>query len=500
MAQNPTWLIFLSHALFPILVALLFKRLPVYKAIIYSCFIGYLFLPLYSYHFVGLPDVDKPIFIGFTVVVAVLSFDSTVFRGYRFHYFDLVPLAISLLMVISAVYNGLGAYAGLHFFGSSLLTIVAPYLLGRIYLVDLSRVLELAKAFVLFGLIYVPLCLIEIRLSPFLHYWIYGYHQHSFAQQVRLGGYRPMVFLGHGLIVAKFMSMSCLSAFILWKGSSVKKIGYLPISWTFFVLLVTLVLCKSLNGYGLFAVGLLGYLGIKYSASRLLYVGLVLLIPFYLGLRLTTDWNGARITHMIEKVYNADRAASLYTRISYENMFKKKVGYLNFFGTGNSSWRGDEEGNQVGLVDSTWLIYYGVFGVFGLCSLYGFYCVPCLLASRFFAQNDAHQWKLSAPLHILGLIVLLEAMNSLLNSGIPIMVPLSIGALVAQARLPMAALAARAIGSLEEVIGARPGGVGVGARTWPRPIGVGAGASSDAKQGRALPADGSESAPRPRLV
>ena len=61
--------------------------------------------------------------------------------------------------------------------------------------------------FVLGGLIYVPLCLFEVRMSPQLHNMVYGFAQHSFGQTVRGGGWRPMVFMQHGLAVGLFMSV-----------------------------------------------------------------------------------------------------------------------------------------------------------------------------------------------------------------------------------------------------------------------------------------------------
>ena len=43
------------------------------------------------------------------------------------------------------------------------------------------------------GLVYAPLCLIEMRLSPQLHRWIYGYMANAFAHSVRGEGYKPTV-------------------------------------------------------------------------------------------------------------------------------------------------------------------------------------------------------------------------------------------------------------------------------------------------------------------
>ena len=42
-------------------------------------------------------------------------------------------------------------------------------------------------------------------MSPQLHSWVYGFFPHSWGQQVRYGGFRPVVFLGHGLWVSIFL-------------------------------------------------------------------------------------------------------------------------------------------------------------------------------------------------------------------------------------------------------------------------------------------------------
>ena len=60
------------------------------------------------------------------------------------------------------------------------------------------------KLIVLAGLLYSALIVFEIRMSPQLHKWVYGFFPHTWGQQVRYGGFRPVVFLGHGLWVSMF--------------------------------------------------------------------------------------------------------------------------------------------------------------------------------------------------------------------------------------------------------------------------------------------------------
>ena len=81
-----------------------------------------------------------------------------------------------------------------------------PYFIGRIYLGNFKWMRELAIAIFIGGLVYVPLCIYEMKFSPILHMQVYGFAQNSIAQQIRLGGWRPMVFLPHGIAVGLFMS------------------------------------------------------------------------------------------------------------------------------------------------------------------------------------------------------------------------------------------------------------------------------------------------------
>src|SRR5262249_17769116 len=79
-----------------------------------------------------------------------------------------------------------------------------PFILGRQYLKNAVDHEQILRALVIAGLLYSLPMLFEVRMSPQLHTWIYGYFPHSFAQQIREGGFRPVVFLGHGLLVAFF--------------------------------------------------------------------------------------------------------------------------------------------------------------------------------------------------------------------------------------------------------------------------------------------------------
>ena len=94
-------------------------------------------------------------------------------------------------------------------------------------------------------------------MSPQLHRLLYGYHQHSFIQQVRDSGFRPMVFMQHGLMVATFMATGTLVAYWLWRSRDRLPFFGIPSGWVVTLLGVTTVLCKSLAAVGLLLAGVL---------------------------------------------------------------------------------------------------------------------------------------------------------------------------------------------------------------------------------------------------
>ena len=101
------------------------------------------------------------------------------------------------------------------------------------------------RVLVVAGLFYSLPMLFEVRMSPQLHTWIYGYFPHSFLQQMRDGGFRPVVFIGHGLGVAFFAMTTVVAAAALWRTRA--RVFRLPAGAITAYLGVVLLLCKSLG-------------------------------------------------------------------------------------------------------------------------------------------------------------------------------------------------------------------------------------------------------------
>jgi hypothetical protein len=108
------------------------------------------------------------------------------------------------------------------------LVMLLPFLLGLFCLGAPDRQPVLLRIFCVAGLIYSLPTLFEIRFSPQLSRWTYGFLAQSFDQVMRNGGFRPVVFLQHGLWLAIFLATAALAAFALWRFGPGRGFGYEP--------------------------------------------------------------------------------------------------------------------------------------------------------------------------------------------------------------------------------------------------------------------------------
>jgi hypothetical protein len=72
-------------------------------------------------------------------------------------------------------------HTSLTFMMEDFLLVFIPFYLGAALFNERDTLRDLMKAFVVGGLVYLPLVVFELRASPQLHAWVYGYHQHSVA-------------------------------------------------------------------------------------------------------------------------------------------------------------------------------------------------------------------------------------------------------------------------------------------------------------------------------
>jgi hypothetical protein len=313
--------------------------------------------------------------------------------------------------------NGLGPWDGLGAVLEKTLKWGAPYFLGRLYVTGVDGLRDLALAILAGGIAYLPLCLFEARMSPQLHTWVYGYHQHSFAQTYRFGGWRPVVFLPHGLAVGMWMSVSSLIAVWLWTAKSVDRIWRVPVGAWALLLLGTTVLCRSAGSLLLLAAGLAILLSLRFRQAA--WPALILLcVPLaYIGIRSTGLWDGAEAVRTA-RLIDADRAESLQYRFSAEDVLVRHALRRPGFGWGgwgrNRPSFFDEEAENVA-TDGLWIIALGNGGAVALAALLAMFALPPLLF-RFRVPGSAWLHPRAAPASVLAVVLLLYLCDSLMNA------------------------------------------------------------------------------------
>ncbi len=428
------------------LVLLMFLIMPPRRAVITAFLAAWLFLPMASYSIEGLPDWSKMTATSFGVMAGVLLFDPASLSAFRAKIIDLPIIVWCLTPFIASVTNGFGVYDGVSAIVFKTIIWGLPYFIGRLYFSDLAGLRELAVGVFVGGLVYAPFCIIEVVLSPQLHRWVYGYHQHQFAQTMRLGGYRPMVFMQHGLAVGMFMISASLAGIWLWKTRSVHKVQGIPIAVLLVPLLIVTIAIKSLGALILLAVGLMALAATRYARTRALLIVLAIMPPLYIAARGFLGWSGRDLT-AIASLVSADRAASLEHRMVNEDMLTNKAKQKMLFGW--ASWGGsrvyNEEGKDISTTDGMWIVAFGNYGVVGLSAFMLFIALPAWVLLR---RARAPAWASSqmAPAAICATLLLLYSIDNVLNAMInPIFVLMAggVGGLVFGARTASSRRASR---------------------------------------------------------
>jgi hypothetical protein len=306
--------------------------------------------------------------------------------------------------------------------------LLLPMLLARKYLVSLQDQRLILRILMLAGMAYSVPMLIEVRLSPQLHTWVYGFFQHSFAQTYRFGGYRPFVFLEHGLRVALFAAMAFLSAAALWRATprADRRRLLLAALW----LAVMLVMCRSVGALVLAAaiVPMILLLGRQTQIVVALIIAVfVMLYPAIRGGGVIT---APSIVSLVEKVL-PDKMGSIGLRVENEDRLLDRAAERPVFGWG--PWgRGrvyDEyTGKDISVTDGVWTIIIGEYGWVGYVGTFGLLALPIL--SLFRLRGDP---GLTLETSALSLILALNMLDLLPNSGLTLITWLVAGALMGRA-------------------------------------------------------------------
>jgi tetratricopeptide (TPR) repeat protein len=412
----------------PLFVIMIFNMLPPRKAVVYSFVFAWLFLPNISFDLPGVPDYTKMTATVVSVLICSLIFDQARFLAIRPTWFDIPILCWCSGTFISAIVNGLSAYDGLALTNDELVTWGLPYLVGRIYLSDVDGLKELAEAIMVGAFCYIPLCLLEIRLSPILNKMVYGIYR---WEGIRYGGFRPTVFLATGLMTAMWMANACVLGYVLWSFGTLKAIRGVSFGKLTLALVVTNVLGKSTGAIFLmfFTIGVLWAVK-RFKLTLLIWV-LIAIPPLYCATRSLNLWSGREIVNIAKATVGEDRAQSFEYRLDMERLLVDRAMERRIFG-----WSGfnrfqvkDKEGNTVTVPDGFWVIAVGVQGLVGLSSIIAMFLLPMVLTLRRFPIATWSDPRVG-PVVGLSMVLLMTMIDLLSNAMLMPFYPLTIGGLL----------------------------------------------------------------------
>jgi hypothetical protein len=270
-----------------------------------------------------------------------------------------------------------GCFMGIDNFLSSFLPLYLGYALCR----QAEDFEQLVTGLAIAGLLYIPFAMVELRMSPQWHSWIYGYMQHEFQQTVRWGGYRPMVFMAHGLAVARFFlaAVCCLVLLARYR----RVLWGLPTRLLAWTQLLVLLACKSIGAIAFAVVGI-PFLALTKPRRQVTVAALLAwIIVLYPALRVSGIFPVSRILAAVGAV-EAVRADSLAFRFKNEDALLDRTRERILFGWGEYDRNAvrDEEGRRLSVTDGHWIIRMSMNGIVGFVVAFAPLLLPVLWARR----------------------------------------------------------------------------------------------------------------------
>ena len=369
--------------------------LPIEAAAIWSLLGGLMFLPSgMEVNFPLVPPLDK------TSIPAITTLLLCWMKGTPTHppRQSLVVYLLALGYVVAPIFSAFdnsyelqtgklsipGFYPidGLKFAGRNLIYLAPFYIGSRILHTQRGRMLLLTTIPTAM-LIYSLAMLFELRMSPQLHTWVYGYFPNdSFSQQMRDGGFRPVVFFQHGLALAFFTALTLIASLILVRTRT--RIFQIPAGAVAGYFAGLLVLCKSLGplAYGVLAAPL-----VLLTRPRTWVVAclpVLLMVTIYPVLR-ANDLAPTQLVSAVATAISPERSTSFSVRVKNEAMLLKKADDKAAFGWG--TWGRNrifdkDTGQDISVTDGGWILQFGQFGWLGYVTLFGLFAAIAFQALR----------------------------------------------------------------------------------------------------------------------
>jgi hypothetical protein len=260
-----------------------------------------------------------------------------------------------------------------------LVLVYLVFVLGRSLFRSARELRTLLIACIGLALLYTPFCLFEMVMGPRSHFELYGFYQHELVQTLRSGGYRPMVFLSHGIVLARFLLLGLLAAALVVRARVVPMVGVVAVVY----LGVVLIACKSVGAVVLAFASLPLVLMASAKTQVRAAAVLAVIVGLYPLLRGADVFPTDTLVGWAQDIHK-DRAESLGGRFEQEDMLLDKARERLLFGWGGygRSRVYDERGEDISVTDGEWIIVLGGRGLIGFLAWYALYLVPIFAASK----------------------------------------------------------------------------------------------------------------------
>ncbi len=310
----------------------------------------------------------------------------------------------------------------------ALVTTLIPFFLAKRFLATPESHLLLLKSLCIAGVVYSFPIIFEARMSPQLHTWFYGYFPYAtqFIQHMRPGGgFRPLVFFEHGLLLGIFIAITVISSISVWREKAGEEGSFLWLLSSFW-LLVTLVIGKSLGPLVLTILFIPIVLFTKPKFQILIstvIAAIVLIYPLLRDINLIPTETIYNYALKISEV----RADSLQFRLSNEDILLERARERPITGWG--SWGRPEvrdaiTGRTISVWDGVWIITISTYGWLGYIAQFGLLTLPIFMLVK---NNGAQEY--SSPTAGLAIILSLNLIDLIPNASATPLLYLVCGAL-----------------------------------------------------------------------
>ena len=409
----------------------LFRRYPVRIAILANFLGGWAILPganyrqapdAFPYWILGvcLPAnyfLTKATATGLAALVGVLFFHSAELKKFRLGICDL-PMAVwCSVPLLSAATHWKTLHEAL--LGAAYQTISwgVPWFLGRIYFSDETSLLLAARACVIAGICYVPICLFEICDGPQLYVFLYGYQPYRWVGAARYTGFRPIGVLEDGNQLGIWMAAATLLAVFLSLHRLTDRILGLPMGWVAAGLAAVTLFCQSAGSILLLLLLMPLALLKRRSFLRACIAALVLSVLSFALFRMTNFVSLRTLVQRNEMAHSLSTALTSIGRQSLAWRFARDESHITvalqnpLLGSGKWNWWQNGDPRPWSL----WLLVFGMYGLVGLIAFGTILFLPVIRAVWTPAGGNAPNEP--NPRLAMAALILMVAIDNLLNGA-----------------------------------------------------------------------------------